>query len=157
MRAIRTIYLAGTKADALLSGVARRYGISHAALNALAVIEGAGQPVPTGEVTANMHITTATTTSILDNLERNGYVVRLADPTDRRKVLVDITPKAQEVLDELLPAVAQAVAAAMRDIDDATVAGLVESLTAATEGIARVPDNLPAPQRRRAPKRLRRD
>ena len=70
MRVMRQLHLAGTKADALIAGVARRYGLSHAALNALAVIEGAGGPLPTGEVTAQMRISTATMTSILDTLER---------------------------------------------------------------------------------------
>ena len=94
MRVMRQLHLVGTKADALIAGVARRYGLSHAALNALAVIEGAGGPLPAGEITAQMHISTATMTSILDTLERRGYVRRQPDPADRRRVLVDITPEA---------------------------------------------------------------
>ena len=48
MRVMRELHLVGTKADALISGVARRYGLSHAALNALAVIEGAAGPQKNG-------------------------------------------------------------------------------------------------------------
>ena len=107
MRVMRQIQRAGTMADALITRVARRYRLSHAALNALAVIEGAGAPVPTGQVSAEMHISTATMTSVLDTLERNGYIVRQPDPADRRRVLVDITPAAQAVLDQVLPAVQQ--------------------------------------------------
>ena len=47
----------------------------------------------TGEVAARMHITSGTVTSLLDNLERQNYVVRSSDPDDRRRVLVDITPR----------------------------------------------------------------
>jgi DNA-binding MarR family transcriptional regulator len=50
-----------------------------------------------------MHITSGTLASVLDTLEGSGYVRRHADPTDRRRVLVDLTPTAQAVLDRLLP------------------------------------------------------
>ena len=50
-------------------------------------------------VSARMHYTTGTMTAILDILERKNYVRRMADPSDRRRVLVDITPEAQHLLD----------------------------------------------------------
>jgi DNA-binding MarR family transcriptional regulator len=155
MRAIRQVYLVGVKADALISGVARRYGLSHAALNALAVIEGAGGPTPTGEVTARMHVTTATMTSVLDTLERNGYIRRTSDPDDRRKVLVDLTDEARELLDHVLTAVAQATTAAATDIDDETLEILVTSLGKVADGIAAMPADLPAPAPRRARRKPR--
>ena len=97
--------------EAAVSGEARQFGLSHAALNALAVIEGAGEPMLTGEVAARMHVTSGSVTSVLDNLEKKGFVVRSNDPSDRRRVLVDITPAAQAVLDAL--AVVQAGLAAL--------------------------------------------
>jgi DNA-binding MarR family transcriptional regulator len=139
-----------------VAGVARRHGLSHAALNALAVIEGAGGPLPAGEVSARMHITTGTMTSVLDTLERNGYVKRLADPDDRRRVLVDITPAAQAVLDKMLPEVQQVVAAAMRNIDADTLQAFFETLATVSAAIAAVPDDLPPAAPRRTPARLRR-
>ena len=125
MRVMRQIQRAGAKADALITGVARRYRLSHAALNALAVIEGAGGPVPAGQVSAQMHISTATTTSVLDTLERNGYIRRQPDPADRRRVLVDITPTAQALLDQVLPAVQQIVTAAMSPLGDQALHSLL--------------------------------
>ena len=56
-----------------------------------------------------MHITSGTLTSVLDTLEGSGYV---------RRVLVDLTPTAQAVLDRLLPEVQQAVTAVMGTLDD---------------------------------------
>ena len=116
-RAIRQLEVVGGQAEELVAMVARRYGLSHAALNALAVVEGAGGPMPTGEISARMHITTGTMTSVLDTLERNGYIKRIADPNDRRRVLVDITPDAQSVLDEMLPEVQHVIAAALTHVD----------------------------------------
>ena len=136
--------------------MARRHGLSHASLNALAVIEGAGGPIPAGEVSARMHITTGTTTSVLDTLERNGYIERFADPDDRRRVLVDITPAAQPVLDQMLPDVQQACTAALQTLDPETLRAFIDTLAAISVGVAAVPGDLPAPAPRRAPSRLRR-
>jgi DNA-binding MarR family transcriptional regulator len=155
MRVTRQLFLTGTKVDALISSIARRSGLSHVALNALAVIEAGGGPMPVGQVTAQMHITTATTTTVLDTLERKGYVRRIPDATDRRKVLVDITPDAQSLLDEVLPAVQRAAGEALRDFDDAALQHLLDTLTRVVEAIDGLPDELP-PARRRSPARLRR-
>ena len=88
---MRQLQRAGAKVDALITRVARRHGLSHAALNALAVIEEAGGPVPAGQVSTQMHISTATMTSVLDTLERNGHIRRQPDPADRRRQVVQIT------------------------------------------------------------------
>jgi len=42
-------------------------------------------------------------TSVLDTLEKRGLRRRLRHHDDRRKLLVDITPDARAILDELLP------------------------------------------------------
>jgi DNA-binding MarR family transcriptional regulator len=157
MRVMRQLQRAGSKADALITGVARRYGLSHAALNALAVIEGAGGPLPAGEITAQMHISTATMTSILDTLERRGYVRRQPDPADRRRVLVDITPDAQALLGQVLPAVQQLVTATMSSLDDRALQALLDALAVANEALDAAPRDLPPPAARRTPVRLRRD
>ena len=125
-------------------------------INALAVIEGAGGPLPAGEVSARMHITTGTMTSVLDTLERNGYVKRIADTNDRRRVLVDITPDAQAVLDAMLPEVQQVVAAALAGIDDDAPRALYDALAVVSAAIAAVPDTLPPVAPRRTPTELRR-
>jgi DNA-binding MarR family transcriptional regulator len=157
MRVMRQLHLVGTKADALIAGVARRHGLSHAALNALAVIEGAGGPLPAGEVTAQMHISTATMTSILDTLERRGYVRRQPDPADRRRVLVDITPDAQSLLDQVLPAVQQLVAETMSSLDDRVLHAVLDALAVASDALDAAPQDLPPPAPRRTPHMLRRD
>ena len=48
-------------------------------------------------------ITTGSMTSLLDTLQKRGLIRRLPHPGDRRKLLVDITPDAQEIVDEFLP------------------------------------------------------
>jgi len=48
-------------------------------------------------------ITRGSMTSILDTLEKRGLITRVAHPNDRRRLLVDVTPDARAILDELLP------------------------------------------------------
>ena len=153
---MRELEVVGGKAEALIADVARRYGLSHAALNALAVIEGAGGPLPTGEVGARMHITSGTMTTVLDTLERNGYVRRLADPDDRRRVLVDITPAAQSVLERMLPDVQQMAKAVMRVVDEHRLQALLDTLAVISASLDNPPKDLLAPTARRTPARLRR-
>ena len=107
-RVIRELEVVGGSAEALRGCDGRRHGLSHIALNVLAVIEGNGGPMAAGAMGERVHITSGSMTSVLDTLERNGYVVRLADPEDRRRVLVEVTPAAQELLDQALPEVVHA-------------------------------------------------
>ena len=153
---MRELEIVGSKLEALVADAARRHGLSHAALNALAVIEGNAEPIPTGEISTRMHITTGTMTTVLDTLERNNYIQRLADPNDRRRVLVDITPAAQTLLDQLLPEVQQLARAIMGTLDDNTLHNLLETLATLTNTIDHPPTNLSPPAPRRTPARLRR-
>lgn len=146
----------GGQLEVMVAGIARRYGLSHAALNALAVIEGAGGPLPAGEVGARMHITSGTMTSVLDTLERKQFVRRILDPTDRRKVLVDVTPEAQAVLEELLPDVQQLAVTLFGGFDEAALTRLLDMVAEVRAAAAAVPDELPHPAPRRTPAHLRR-
>ena len=156
-QAYRQLIVVGTKAESLVSRLARRYGLTHASLNALAVIEAAGGPMPAGEISTRMHYTTGTMTAILDTLERKGYVRRMADPSDRRRVLVDITPEAQHLLDVVLPTVLQAGRHALAAFDDTALRTLITTLDAVSKGINAVPGDLPTPAPRRTPPQFRRN
>jgi DNA-binding MarR family transcriptional regulator len=155
-RCARELEVVGNLVEAKIGSACRRYGLSHAALNALAVIEGEGRPMLTGEVADRMHITSGTVTSLLDNLERKQYVVRSTDAEDRRRVLVDITPAAQAVLDEALPAVQQVARHIVDRIGVRRQETLLEILDEIQRSIAEIPETLPAPQPRRRPGSLTR-
>jgi DNA-binding MarR family transcriptional regulator len=146
----------GNLVESVVGGVCRRYGLSHAALNALAVIEGEGQPMLTGEVAGRMHITSGTVTSLLDNLERKQYIVRTGDPDDRRRVLVDITPAAHALLDEVLPAIQQVARRLVDRIGPERQQLLLDTLDEIRRAAAELPDDLPEPQPRQRPKHVTR-
>ena len=58
-----------------------------------------------GELAEAAQLSKQTLGSILDQLERTGYVVRVADPSDGRARLVTITAKGQELVELSLPVV----------------------------------------------------
>ena len=74
---------------------------------ALAVIEGAGEPLEPGIIAERLIITSGSMTSMLDTLEKHGLVVRMPHPGDRRKLLVDITDGGRAIVDRLLPSLHQ--------------------------------------------------
>lgn len=155
-RVLRELEDVGSMAQALVATVARRHRLSHAALNALAVLEGNGGPLAAGQLSARMHITSGTMTSVLDTLEGNGYVRRHADPSDRRRVLVDLNPAGQAVLDRVLPEVQQAVTAVMGTLDEEALQALLDHLAVVRDALAAAPAELPPPPARRTPPHLRR-
>ena len=79
------------------------YQLSPSARGILAVVEGAGQPLEPSVIAECLLITTGSMTSLLDTLPKRGLIRRLPHPGDRRKLLVDIAPDAQAIVDELLP------------------------------------------------------
>lgn len=79
------------------------YKLSQSALQILAIIEGARGPLEPTVIADRLLVTTGTLTSLLDNLERRALIRRQSHPHDRRKLLVDITPAAQAIVDEVLP------------------------------------------------------
>jgi DNA-binding MarR family transcriptional regulator len=110
----------------------------------------------TGEVSARMHITSGTVTSLLDTLERKGYVVRSSDRDDRRRVLVDITPAAQALLDEALPAIQQVARLLVDRIAPQRQQVLLDILAEIRNAAADLPDELPLPQPRQRPNHITR-
>jgi len=77
--------------------------LSGTAKQALAVLEGAGEPLEPSVIAERLIITTGSMTSMLNTLERSGLVSRTPHPHDRRKLLIAITPQGAAIVDNLLP------------------------------------------------------
>lgn len=62
----------------------------------------AGEPheLTAGELVRQTMVTTGAMTNRIDRLEARGFVRRVADPSDRRVVLVRLTPKGRAIVDE---------------------------------------------------------
>jgi MarR family 2-MHQ and catechol resistance regulon transcriptional repressor len=67
-------------------------------------------PLSQGELARKNLKSSGNLTLVVDNLERRGLVVRRRDPTDRRRVGVRLTPRGEELIAELFPRHARAIA-----------------------------------------------
>jgi DNA-binding MarR family transcriptional regulator len=55
-----------------------------------------------GQLADSSGLTTGAVTAVVDRLERAGYAQRVPDPSDRRRVLVELTDLAQQRVWELM-------------------------------------------------------
>lgn len=66
------------------------------ALHFLIVCENQGAVATPGALASHLGISTASTTKMLDRLERGGHVVRSAHPSDRRALAITITARSRQ-------------------------------------------------------------
>jgi DNA-binding MarR family transcriptional regulator len=79
-----------TEIDRLDQAAADRYGLNRTDMRALDIIGRAGPLAPT-ELARLLGFTTGGVTTVLDRLERAGYIRRIADAADRRRLVVEAT------------------------------------------------------------------
>lgn len=73
-------------------------------------------------------VTRATMTGLVDTLERDGYVKREPDPTDRRTITVLLTAKGERFLSDFLPGHFKVVAGLMATLNESERKTLVRLL-----------------------------
>lgn len=130
-------------ADRMLAEIDRRRrtvaNLSANASQILAVVEGAGEPLPPHVIAERLLVTSGTMTSLLDTLERRGLIQRVPHPSDRRKLLIDITDEARDILDRMLPRIHGAERDALSVLSDdecRTMTALLERIQAQLEELA---------------------
>ena len=81
--------------------VCQLLGINRTDARCLDVLDQHGS-MSAGDLAEASRLTTGAITAVIDRLERAGLARRVADPTDRRRVLVEPTEKAFELANELM-------------------------------------------------------
>lgn len=81
--------------------VHRPNGISFAAYRVLFAIRSAGRIIP-NELARLSSVSTASMSSMLNTLERAGFIEREGDPDDGRRLVITLTPAGEQVLADLL-------------------------------------------------------
>jgi DNA-binding MarR family transcriptional regulator len=66
-------------------------GVGRTDLHCLNIIENSGG-LSAGELAVRAGVTAGAVTGVLDRVERAGFARRVADPNDRRRVNVEVTP-----------------------------------------------------------------
>lgn len=84
--------------DRFDQAVADALGLNRTDMRCLDVIQREGA-VPAGRLAEATGLTTGAITTVLDRLERAGYARRVRDPSDRRRVLVEVAPEVAQNAD----------------------------------------------------------
>ena len=92
--------LYGVAGDILDQAVADRLGINRTDMRCLDIIERLDR-VAAGRLASESGLSTGAVTTVIDRLERAGLARRVADPADRRRVLVELTQQARAATAEL--------------------------------------------------------
>lgn len=132
--------------DQMLAELNRRlkadFDLSVSAATVLAIIDGAGEPITPGVIAERAIIAAASTTSVLDTLERRGLVERRPHPTDRRKLLIDLTRTGRNTIDHILPGIHRLEEEVMRALtadERRELLGLIAKLQASVSLVAQQP------------------
>jgi DNA-binding MarR family transcriptional regulator len=101
MRAVgRELLLLGTEIDGLDARAAERFGLNRSDLRCLDVLSHSGPMSPT-RLAHTVGMSTGGLSISLGRLERAGYVRRKMDRNDRRRVSVELTPKAHRIEEQI--------------------------------------------------------
>jgi DNA-binding MarR family transcriptional regulator len=89
-------YRANTSQEGAFDALAAaKLGISPSDLRCLDLVQASGG-MTAGELANASGLTTGAVTAVIDRLERAGYMRRVRDGVDRRKVNVEVTPRHYE-------------------------------------------------------------
>jgi DNA-binding MarR family transcriptional regulator len=103
-------------------------GLSATDLKALDLLQRMG-PQTAGEIATHTGLATASVTSLIDRLERKGFVRRAGDPADRRRVVVTLTRKVEQAVAPLFRGLNRRMLDLSKRYSDAQIATIETFLT----------------------------
>src|SRR5919198_238814 len=114
--------------DAFDDAVAQRLALNRTDLRCLDwLFDG---PKSAGQLAAATGLSSAATTTLLDRLEQRGLVRRVPDPSDRRKVLVEMSELGRGLTGEIYGPLAQEGARLLERYTDEQLAAMRDQLLA---------------------------
>jgi DNA-binding MarR family transcriptional regulator len=108
--------------------VAVRFGLSESDIEALEVLIDTGASTA-GRLSELMGLTTGAVTRVIDRLEQAGYVRRIPDPTDRRRVIVELVPEKMHAVEAAMARVGEKGASELGHYSEAELAVINDFLT----------------------------
>jgi DNA-binding MarR family transcriptional regulator len=118
LRSLRRVNLQGSFFG---QTVAIRFGLTESDIEALEVLIDAGASTA-GRLSELMGLTSGAVTRVIDRLEQSGYVRRVPDPADRRRVIVEVVPEKVAAVQATLSRVGQAGAEEIGNYTEAQLA-----------------------------------
>ena len=123
----------------LIGRLLRPLNVSAAGGLVLGILRDHG-PMSPSALGERLIVTRATVTGLVDSLEQHGFVRRSANPTDRRSLVVQITPAGQAVLQELRTIVHRNEKAWLSGLSEPDLRSYIEQLHQIQDSLASVSD-----------------
>jgi DNA-binding MarR family transcriptional regulator len=108
--------------------VAIRFGLSESDVEALELLIDTGAATA-GRLSELMGLSTGAVTRVIDRLEQAGYVRRVPDATDRRRVVVELVPEKMEAMEATMARYGDKSADEMKRYSEAELAVINDFLT----------------------------
>jgi DNA-binding MarR family transcriptional regulator len=108
--------------------VAIRFGLSESDIETLEALIDMGASTA-GRLSELTGLTSGAVTRVVDRLEQAGYVRRIPDPVDRRRVIVEVVPEKVAAIQSTLGRIGQASAEEIGRYSDAQLALINDFLT----------------------------
>jgi DNA-binding MarR family transcriptional regulator len=138
----------------LSNAIASRLGVTSTELEVLGTLVARG-PLSAGDLARRTGLTSGAVTRLIDRLVERGSVRRLADPQDRRRVLVEITPAAMRACDPYYAPIANEGTALLDERTEKDLEVILEYLRINyeftkrhTERVEAMPERVQLPRRR---------
>lgn len=113
--------------DLVDDAAAQRFGLNRTDLRLLGALNRAGR-ITIGELAAASGLSPSAATTAVDRLTRAGYARRVRDGTDRRRVMVEATPTARALSDEIWGPIGQESQQRLARRNDAELQVILEFL-----------------------------
>lgn len=116
------------------TAVADRMGVSVTDAKSRSILLQFG-PMTAGELARRLGLTTGAVTGVIDRLERARLVRRVADPKDRRRVVVELVsnPKREREIARLFEPMGERILRLAAAYDEKDQATIIEFVTKASE------------------------
>jgi DNA-binding MarR family transcriptional regulator len=123
---LRDVYRSAT---AIAAGIGRAAGIHPTDADALRLLDAASARPTMTELGAELGLSSASVTALVDRLEHGGLALRVRDDADRRRVHVELTELAHQFAADQLTPLMQRIQGAIRATEPADLAIVARFLT----------------------------
>jgi DNA-binding MarR family transcriptional regulator len=88
-----------------ISRLLQPFGLSPATGLVLSILADSQTPVSPNQIADRLIISRASVTSLIDSLEKHGYVTRQPHQSDRRMLFIELTDAGRQVADQFRPVI----------------------------------------------------
>jgi DNA-binding MarR family transcriptional regulator len=103
-----------------------QFDISTARFDTLAQLHAAGGELTMGELSAQLMVTSGNVTGVIDGMAADKLVERRPHETDRRSIIISVTPEGRNLFGKVRSAMSKWMGEAMADMTDGEIEQLIK-------------------------------